>query len=140
MRRRLVTILATTLLVSASAAAQEPPAPPPEPAPVAAPSPFAGVTVACSVAAPSLVTGCWVERPAFTLGAFEVAVGVDVQGDLATLFAGELGASHVAPYAVMAWYGDTSSVWVELRLPRLGNVPLIGAADALRIGFSTRLP
>lgn len=140
MRRRLVTILATTLLASGIAAAQEPIDPHPEPTPVEAPSPFAGVTVACSVAAPSLVTGCWVERPAFTLGAFEVAVGVDVQGDLGALFAGESGASHIAPYAVLAWYGDASSVWVELRLPRLGNVPLIGAADALRVGFTHRIP
>lgn len=139
MRRRLVTILATTLLVSASAAAQEHPDPPPEPTPVEAPSPFAGVTVACSVAAPSWVAGCWVERPVAVLGPVELAIGVDLQGDLDALLAGDAAGSHVAPYGILAYYGDTTSWWAEVRLPELGGLTGLGAPDWLRVGFSMSL-
>lgn len=138
MRRRLVTILATTLLASGIAAAQETGDSPPDEPPAG--NPLAGVTLSCSLAAPSWVAGCWVELPVAVLGPVELAIGVDVQGDLAALTAGDLAGSHVAPYGILAYYGEDTTIWAELRLPRLGNVPLIGAADALRVGFTHRIP
>lgn len=137
MRRRLVTILATTLLASGIAAAQEPTGSPPDEPPAG--NPLAGVTLSCSLAAPSWVAGCWVERPVAVLGPVELAIGVDLQGDLDALLAGDAAGSHVAPYGILAYYGDTTSWWAEVRLPELGGLTGLGAPDWLRVGFTYRI-
>lgn len=131
MRRRLTTILATTLLASGIAAAQEPTGSPPEPAGL-----LSGATVSCSLAAPSWVAGCWLERAVLTLGPLEVAVGVDAQAALA----GSLDEAHLAPYGIVALYLDSWSAWLEVRLPRIASVPLLGSPDVARLGFTYRIP
>lgn len=138
LRRLLAMTLATTLLASGIAAAQETGDSPPDEPPAG--TPLAGVTLSCSLAAPSWVAGCWVELPIAVLGPVELAIGVDVQGDLAALTAGDLAGSHVAPYGILAYYGEDTTIWAELRLPRLGNVPVLGASDVLRVGFTATFP
>lgn len=134
-RRLLATILATIAIASlAAAAAQEPTDPLPDPAWLA------GSTISCSAGVPSWVAGCFLERPVLVLGPLEVALGVDVQGRLDQLLAGSVDGSHVAPYGVLAYYGETSSAWLELRLPHLPGVPVLGAAEWARVGFSVRIP
>lgn len=100
--------------------------------PVAPFSVLTNTTLSCSVKAPSLIVGCFVERPVIVLGAFEVAVGVDAQAALRG------GDSHLAPYAIASWYAPTWSAWLEVIFPDLG-VPIIGAPDWLRLGFTLRL-
>lgn len=90
-------------------------------------------TLSCSARLPSGVFGCFIERPVIVLGNFEFAVGVDVQ-----LPFRDISQSHLAPYGIFAYYADTWSAWAELRLPELAGVPVIGDADYLRIGFTTR--
>lgn len=130
LRLLLATILATTLLASGIAAAEEPTGSLPE-ARV-----LAGATLSCSAAAPSWVVGCWVERPILTLGPVELALGLDGQATVA----GSLDDAHLAPYGILAYYGDTTSVWLELRLPELAGVPVFGSPDWLRVGFTYRIP
>ena len=93
-----------------------------------------GVTLTCSARLPTVVVGCFAERPVLVVGAFELAIGVDAQVAFSNAARG-----HLAPYAVLAWYGETASAWVELRLPELNGLQPIGDPDFLRLGFSLRL-
>lgn len=106
-----------------------------------------GVSLTCSTSAPSLVTGCFAERPAATFGNIEFSVGLDVQGDLGSFLkymtSGSdeslehfLEDSHIAPYGILAYYGEGKSFWAELRIPRLGGIPVLGASEWLRVGFT----
>lgn len=102
-------------------------------------SPFsvlAGSTISCSTTWPSATFGCFIERRVLTLGALELALGVDAQ----TVLSGTLADTHLAPYAILAAYLDTWSAWAEVRLPPLGGIPVLGSPDWLRIGFSYRFP
>lgn len=130
LRRLLAMTLATTLLASVTAG--EPTDPPPEPAPAA----LAGVTLSCSIAAPSWVSGCWLERPVLVLGGLEVALGLDAQ---AALGAG-VEHAHLAPYGILAYYGEHWSTWAEVRLPQVAGVPVLGSPDWLRVGFTYTVP
>lgn len=88
-------------------------------------------TLSCSLKAPSLTVGCYYERPVFVAGPLELSVGVDAQAALTG------GDAHLAPYATAAWYAPTWSAWVEVIFPDLG-IPVIGAPDWLRVGFTYR--
>lgn len=119
--------LAMMLLASGLAAADDPPAT----ESVAAPF---GVTLTCSARLPAIVLGCFVERPVLVLGAFELALGMDAQASFSGAAQG-----HLAPYAVAAYYADSWSAWLEVRLPALDGIPILGDPDYLRIGFTARL-
>lgn len=124
---------AMTLLGSAHAAGEpvgNPDTMPTATEPVA--EPF-GVTLTCSARLPTAVAGCFLERRIATWGAFEIAVGVDMQASFSDAAQG-----HLAPYAVLSWFGETASAWVEVRLPELNGVPALGDSDYVRLGFSTR--
>lgn len=102
---------------------------------VAAPfSVMANTTLSCRAKLPSITLGCFWERSVLVIGTLELAVGIDAQ---ATLTGG--GDSHVAAYAVAAWYADTWSACLDIMLPDLAEIPLIGASDWLCIGFTLRL-
>lgn len=124
-RQLLATSLALTLLVSGIAAGQELTDPPPDP------SLLSNVTLSCSVTAPTLLAGCFVERPVLVVGGLELALGLDAQAVLT-------GAADVtfAPYGIVAYYGDSWSVWGEVMLPEVA--PVLGSPDWLRVGFSYR--
>ena len=92
-----------------------------------------GVALTCSARLPTAVVGCFLERPVLVLGAFEVAVGVDAQVAFSDAAQG-----HLAPYAVLAYYGDDLSAWVELRMPELNGLQPLGDPDYLRLGFTAR--
>lgn len=126
LRLLLATLLVLTLLGSASAEGDAPAAP--------AFGVLANATVSCSAAWPSTTVGCFVERPVLVLGGLELAVGVDAQA----LLSGTLDDAHLAPYGILAYYADTWSAWLELRLPELA--PTIGNPEYLRVGFSLRIP
>lgn len=128
------TILVMMLLVSGIGVAQEGSGPPPDPAPAS--SALAGVTVSCSLSAPSWLAGCWVERPVLVLGGLEVALGLDVQAALG----GGVEHAHLAPYGILAYYGEDWSTWVEARLPQLAGVPVLGSPDWLSVGFTYTVP
>lgn len=127
MRRLLALILFVTLSLGSAQDAAD------EPVEVVEPATF-GVTLTCSARLPTAVVGCWVERPLLVLGSFEVAVGVDAQAALTNDYRG-----HLAPYAVLAFYGETASAWIELRLPELAGLRPLGDPDYLRLGFSLTL-
>lgn len=132
MRLRLL-LLAVLLTASGTAAAQEPTDPPP--------NALAGVTLSCSLAAPSWVAGCFVEAPPAVLGPFSVGLGVDGQADLDELLAGDLAGTHLAPYLVVVWSLDRGAVWAELALPSdLLGIPVIGRPDYARVGWSWTVP
>ena len=94
---------------------------------------LSNTTLTCSARLPATVVGCFVERPVLVLGAFEVAVGVDAQAALTNDYRG-----HLAPYAILAYYGEALSAWVELRLPELAGLHPLGDPDYLRLGLSYR--
>ncbi len=123
LRRLIITLAATTLIASATAEGDAT-----EPIPF---SVLTNATLSCSVKAPSLIVGCYLERPVAVLGGLELAVGVDAQAALRG------GDSHLAPYGIAAYYAPTWSAWLEVMLPDLG-IPVIGAPDWLRFGFSYR--
>lgn len=87
-------------------------------------------TLACTLT-PSLA-GCYIERPALSLGALSVSFGVDGQAAWAV---GR--SSHLAPYALIAWAEDAWEVWVEVALPG-SRVPVLGRPDPWRVGFAVR--
>lgn len=126
-RLLLATIAALTLSASVLGAAEEPLEP------TSNPGEF-GVMLTCSARLPAVVVGCFAERTVLVLGGFEVAVGVDAQVAFSDASTG-----HLAPYAVLAYYGPAWSAWAELRLPHLDGVPVLGDPDYLRFGFSMRL-
>ncbi len=122
LRRLIITLAATTLIANGIAAAED------------TPEPFSvltNATLSCSIKAPSLIVGCYLERPVAVFGGLELAVGVDAQAALRG------GDSHLAPYGIAAYYAPTWSAWLEVMLPDLG-IPVIGAPDWLRFGFSYR--
>lgn len=123
----LVTILATMSLASAQDADANPSPPF---------SVLAGSSITCSSTWPSAVVGCFWERPVLVLGALELALGVDAQATLS----GSFDDMHLAPYLIAAYYGDAWSAWVEVRLPELGGIPVLGSPDWLRAGFAYRIP
>lgn len=94
---------------------------------------LSNTTVTCSARLPAAVVGCFVERPVLVLGDFELALGIDAQAALTDAYRG-----HLAPYAVLAYYGEALSAWVEVRLPELAGLHPLGDPDYLRIGFSYR--
>jgi len=105
----------------------------------AAGNPFsvlAGSSITCSSTWPSAVVGCFWERPVLVLGALELALGVDAQATLS----GSFDDMHLAPYLITAYYADAWSAWVEVRLPELGGIPVLGSSDWLRAGFAYRIP
>lgn len=122
--RRLLLAITLALLLLGSAHAEGEPG-----------SPLANTTLACSARLPTGVVGCFVERPLLVLGPVEVALGVDAQAAFSDAHRG-----HLAPYAVLAYYGDALSAWVEFRLPELAGLHPIGDPDYLRFGFSYRFP
>jgi hypothetical protein len=87
----------------------------------------AGNTLTCSIT-PSLA-GCYVERPAFSLGDFSVSVGVDAQAGW-----GGGRSSYLAPYALVAWDAGAWGAWLEFALPE-SRIPVIGRPDPWRVGF-----
>lgn len=122
MTRRLLLLLIATLATTATANE------------TADASPFSvltNTTLSCSLKAPSLTVGCFYERPVFVAGPFELAVGVDAQAVLTG------GDNHLAPYAIASWYAPNWSAWLEVIFPDLG-IPILGAPDWLRFGFSYR--
>lgn len=125
LRLLLITILALTPLGSAQDADANPSPPF---------SVLAGSSITCSSTWPSAVVGCFWERPVLVLGALELALGVDAQASFSDAAQG-----HLAPYAVLAWYGADASAWVELRLPELNGLQPLGDSDWLRVGFSVTL-
>lgn len=132
MRRLLATLLALTLLGSALAEGEGQDTT--ENGSVApAFSVLSNTTLTCSARLPAAVVGCFLERPVLTLGAFEVAVGVDAQAALTDAAQG-----HLAPYVVAAYYGETLAAWIELRLPEIHGLHPLGDPDFLRAGFSYR--
>ncbi len=123
MFRRLLLLLIATLATTATANDN-----------ADAPEPFSvltNTTLSCSAKAPSLTVGCFWERPVLVAGNLELAVGVDAQAVLTG------GDAHLAPYAIVSWFADTWSAWLEVVFPDLG-VPVIGAPDWLRVGFTMR--
>ncbi len=134
MRRHLTLLLITTLawisLGSAHADGE------PATDSVAAPSLLAGSSITCSSAWPSGTLGCWLERPLLVVGDVELAVGVDAQAVLT----GGLEDAHLAPYLIAAVYAEAWSAWLEVRLPELAGVPILGDSDWLRVGVSLRVP
>lgn len=131
MRQLLITIAATTLLGVAAGQAS------PDNEPVEVPGSFlSGVTVTCTLAAPSWTLGCWAERLLATVGPVELAVALDSKVSLS----GEPD-PHLAPMLSLAYYGVDSSVWVEVAMPA-GTVPglPLGRGDWLRVGFTHRVP
>ena len=130
MPRRLLLAITLALLLLGSAHAEgdatENVAPP-------AFSVLSNTTLACSARLPAAVIGCYVERPLLVLGDFELALGIDAQAALTDAYRG-----HLAPYAVLAYYGSALSAWVELRLPELAGLHPLGDPDYLRVGFSYR--
>lgn len=130
-RGLLIALAALTLLVSVNAEGDA----------TTEPTPFsvlANATISCSAAAPSWTVGCFVERPVFVVGPVELSIGVDAQAVLNAATPG-LENAHLAPYGTLAVYQGTWSAWAEVRLPELAGVPVIGASDWLRLGFTTRL-
>lgn len=129
LRLLLATILALTLLGSALAEGDATEN-------VVSPtfSVLSNTTLTCSARLPAAVVGCWIERPLLVLGAFEVAIGVDAQAALTNAYRG-----HLAPYAVLAYYGEALSAWAEIRLPELDGLQPLGDPDWLRLGFSLTL-
>lgn len=127
--RRLTTTIAATIL--AGVAVGQSPAEPEHEFSV-----LSGVTVTCTAAAPSWSVGCFAERRVLTVGPLEVAVGVDAR----TVLTGTLDDASLAPYGIVAVYLETSSYWLEVRLPQLAGVPVIGSSDWLRVGFSLQIP
>ncbi len=97
---------------------------------------LAGSSITCSSAWPSATVGCWWERPLWVVGDVELALGVDAQ----TVLSGTLDDAHLAPYMIVAWYGAMASAWLEVRLPNLGGIPLLGDSDWLRAGVTIRVP
>lgn len=137
MTRRLILLLAMALAMTALASvtvdAEDPTLSVTEDVDLApAFSVLHNATLSCSVKLPSGTLGCFLERPVFVLGGLEVAVGVDAQ---AVLTGG--GDAHLAPYGIIAYYADTWSAWLEVMLPELG-VPVLGAPDWMRVGFTYR--
>ena len=122
MGRRPLVLLTTTLVLTfgGSALAAEPPYP-------------AGYSVTCSVSLAG--AGCFVERPVFVLGAFEVAVGFDARA----AWAGE-ARGYASPFLVAGYYTSTWSVWTEVATPGLQGIPVIGKPDWWRLGFTYRIP
>lgn len=117
MRRRLLVITTLAMTLTGSALAEG--------------NPLAGSTVTCS--ATPQVAGCYLERPVWTVGPLELALGVDAQAAYA---GGRSG--HLAPYVSAAWYANTWSVWGEVFMPHSG-VPIVGRADWFRVGFTWRI-
>lgn len=97
---------------------------------------LAGSSITCSTAWPSATVGCWWERPIWVVGDVEIALGVDAQAVLT----GSWGDAHLAPYMIVAWYGAMASAWLEVRLPDLGGIPVLGDSDWLRAGVTIRVP
>jgi hypothetical protein len=87
-------------------------------------------TLTCSVT--NAVVGCMIEQPAFVLGAFEVAVGVDAQ---VAYGLGRTG--HLAPYLLAGFYTPAWSAWFEFHLPQTG-IPTVGRPDPWRLGVTWR--
>lgn len=135
LRRHLTTILATiALALSSAGVAEEPQAAPGEP------GQLAGTTISCTLAAPSLLTGCYVERPVIVLGPVELALALDAQAHLTDLALGDVDTSHLAVYASVGVYEENWSAWLEVWLPRFAGVTLIGTPDWLRLGFTYTVP
>lgn len=134
MRPLLVTIAALLLLGSAHAEGEgQDPTETGSVPPTPTFSVLRNTTITCSARLPAAVVGCYVERPLLVLGPVELAVGVDAQAALRNDHSG-----HLAPYAVLAYYGEALSAWVELRLPELAGLHPLGDPDWLRAGFSVR--
>lgn len=145
--RLLATILATMLLASvAVATAEESIDPSDEQVEVAH---HAASTLSCSLVLPGGVGGCFYELPVVVAGDWELSLGVDVQGDAGALLsflrssneddlAAFLHGSHAAPFLTLAWYGEWDSAWLEMRMPRLTGVPILGDPSWLRVGFTYR--
>lgn len=128
MRRVLVALLLTALLGSGLAGAEG------TTEDGAEPSQAFGVTVTCSARLPTAVVGCFLERDLFRLGPLSVTLGVDAQAAL-----GSDGRGHLAPYALAAWYSGSWGAWVEVRIPDVESVPVLGDPDWLRLGVTFSL-
>ena len=94
-------------------------------------SALADGSLTCSTKPLAFQVGCFVELPAFTLWNVEVAYGADLSIDTR-----DDGLVSLAPYLIAAWYGDTTSFWVEVALPEFHGIPVLGSPDPVRAGFS----
>lgn len=130
----LITTLALTSLGSALAEGEAEPVGNPDTIELSGNPGTFGVTLTCSARLPTAVVGCFAELPVLVLGAFEVAIGVDAQVAFTDAARG-----HLAPYAVISYYGDSWAAWTEIRLPELHGLQPLGDPDWLRLGFSVRL-
>ena len=108
-----VTLLALTLSVGGLAAASQ--------------------SVTCTAAPLAPWLDCFYESPAAHLGPFEVTTGAYLQVDPA-----RGSVIDLAPYLTVAEYRDTYAWWVELRVPKLRGVPVLGINDPIRAGFTYR--
>lgn len=123
MRRSLLTIaLALTSSGFALAAGSTP---------ASTPAPTHSVTCTAAPLAPWL--NCFYEQPFVTLGSLEVDGGAYLELQPATS-----DVVSLAPYLDVAQYRDTYAWFVELRLPKLGGVPVLGINDPIRVGFTYR--
>ena len=87
-------------------------------------------TLTCS--ASSAVAGCLVEQPVMAFGSLEVAIGVDAQ-----VAYGFGRTSFFAPYAIVGWYANSWSVWLEFAIPE-SRIPTFGKPEPWRVGFRYR--
>jgi hypothetical protein len=118
MARPLVLLLTTlALTLGGSVLAADPPS-------------LSGYSVTCSVTLRN--AGCFVERPVWVLGPFEVAFGFDARA----VWAGS-ERSYAAPYAILGWYEREWAAWVEIALPDT-SIPVMGKPDPIRAGFTIR--
>jgi fructose-specific phosphotransferase system IIC component len=111
-----ITLLGSLLLGSALAAEE-----------VAEPK---NLTLTCSFSSEGTI-GCFLERPVFVLGNFELGIGVDSR----VAIWGE-SRSYLSGYAIAGWYAPTWNVWAELAIPDV--VPVIGRPAAFRAGVTVR--
>jgi len=86
-----------------------------------------GNTLMCTARVP-VSADCSYEATAGSLGAFEAAYGVTVLVEAAE--------PSVTPYGLVAYYGEATSIWVEVRTPK-GILPYTGEDAFLIFGFTT---
>jgi hypothetical protein len=91
---------------------------------------LAGYSVTCSASLAG--AGCWIERPVWVLGSFEVAVGFDARAAW-----GAWERSYASPYAIVGWYAPSWAAWVEFAIPESGMFSF-GKPDPFRAGFTFR--
>lgn len=78
-------------------------------------------TLSCSLSLP-VHAGCFYERVGLSLFGAELAYGIDSR------FYPD---PYLAPYLVLGWYRDFYSVTLEVLMPELQGVPLLGSPEGV---------